>query len=396
MSNIVITGAGIITPLGASLNENREALVTGKSGLSSLHNFSSRYASALPFGEIKITDDKFRQMLHVSEPGVTRTTLLALYALQQAIDDRGLSANELQSQDTALINGNTVGGMCMTDELYQDANHREIGSEFINSYDLGSVNMYLSARFGICGIVNTFNTACSSSANAMMYGARLLKSGLAKRVIVGGADSLAKFTINGFNSLNILSSSPCRPFDAERSGLNLGEGAAFFVLEKEEDIGNRKVYAELSGWSNTNDAFHPSSLSDDGEGPYLAMRQSLQVAGLQTNDIDYINTHGTATENNDEKESIAMLRLFGNRVPAFSSTKSNIGHTLGAAGAVEAAFCILNLRHQELYKSLNFEKPIDTTGLTPVTEYRKTNLTHVMSNSFGFGGNCSSLIFSKV
>lgn len=396
MSNIVITGAGIITPLGASLNENREALVAGKSGLSSLHNFSSRYASALPFGEIKITDDEFRQMLHVSEPGVTRTTLLALYALQQAIDDRGLSGQELQSPDTALINGNTVGGMCMTDELYQDANHREVGSEYINSYDLGSVNMYLSARFGICGIVNTFNTACSSSANAMMYGARLLKNGLAKRVIVGGADSLAKFTINGFNSLNILSSSPCRPFDAERSGLNLGEGAAFFVLEKEEDIGNRKVYAELSGWSNTNDAFHPSSLSDDGEGPYLAMRQSLQVAGLQTNDINYINTHGTATENNDEKESIAMLRLFGNRVPAFSSTKSNIGHTLGAAGAVEAAFCILNLQHQELYKSLNFEKPIDTTGLTPVTEYRKANLTHVMSNSFGFGGNCSSLIFSKV
>ncbi len=167
-------------------------------------------------------------------------------------------------------------------------------------------------------------------------------------------------------------------------------------MEKEQDVSNGKVYAEVSGWSNTNDAFHPSSLSDDGEGPYLAMKQALQVAGLQTNDIDYINTHGTATENNDEKEGIAMLRLFGNQVPAFSSTKSNIGHTLGAAGAVEAAFCILNLQHQELYKSLNFEKPIDTTGLTPVTDYKKTKVKHAMSNSFGFGGNCSSLIFSKV
>ncbi len=394
MSRVFVTGIGIVTPLGFSLSENHEALREGRSGLSELEHFSSRFATLLPFGEVKISNEELREKHQVTDSGVTRTTLLALHAFADALADSKMDLAALQSSDTALINGNTVGGMCLTDELYQDANHREVGSEYLNSYDLGSVNLYLAQRFGIRGVVNTFNTACSSSANAIMYGARLLRHGFAKRAIVGGADSLAKFTINGFNSLNILSAEPCRPFDAHRSGLNLGEGAAFLVLEKEEDVNDKYVYGEVSGWANANDAFHPSSLSDHGEGPFLAMKQALQVANLQPPQIGYINTHGTATENNDEKESIAMKRLF-ETVPAFSSTKSNIGHTLGAAGAVEAVFCLLQLQQQEVYKSLRFESPIPETGLIPVLDYSKTTLHHVMSNSFGFGGNCSSLIFSK-
>lgn len=395
MSRIVVTGVGIITPLGGTLAANREALKLGQSGLSHLELFSSKYGSVLPFGEVKVTDEDFKQQLGVAGTGVTRTTLLALYAFKQAVEDSGLSSEQIQSFDTAFINGTTVGGMCLTDELYQDANHREVGSEYLNSYDLGSVALYIQQRYGISGVSNTFNTACSSSANAIAYGARLIKSGLAKRAIVGGADSLAKFTINGFNSLGILSQTECRPFDAQRSGLNLGEGAAFLVIEREEDALGKTVYAEVSGWANTNDAFHPSSLSDNGEGPYLAMKQALEVAGITPEQIGYVNAHGTGTENNDEKEGIGMQRVFGN-VPAFSSTKSNIGHTLGAAGAIEATFCILNLQHQELYPNLRFENPVEATGLTPVTEYTATPLQHVMSNSFGFGGNCSSLVFSKI
>lgn len=395
MSRIVVTGIGIISPIGNSLSENHAALKEGKNGLSSLEMFPTKYATLLPFGEIKITNEDLKKQLGVTTPGVTRTTLLALHAFQQAIADRQLTEEELQSADTALINGNTIGGMCLSDELYMDANHNEVGSEYISSYNLGSVNMYIQQRYNIGGVVNTFNTACSSSANAIAYGARLINAGFAKRAIVGGTDSLAKFTINGFNSLNILSSQPCRPFDAARSGLNLGEGAAFLVLEKEEDAAGRKIYGVVSGWANTNDAFHPSSLSDDGAGPYMAMQQALQVAKLQPEDIGFINTHGTATENNDEKEGIAMQRLFSTP-PPFASTKSNIGHTLGAAGAIEAVYCLLNLVNQEIYPALRFETPIETTGLKPVTEYQKKNLEHVMSNSFGFGGNCSSLIFSKV
>lgn len=394
MSRIVVTGIGIISPIGNSVAENHAALQAGKCGLTSLELFPTKYATLLKFGEIKISNENFKQQLGVTSKGVTRTTLLAIHAFLQAVEDRGFTKEELQSSNTALINGNTVGGMSESDNLYMDANHNQVGSEYISSYNLGTVNMYIQQRYGIGGLVNTFNTACSSSANAIAYGARLIKNGFAKRAIVGGTDSLAKFTINGFNSLGILSSSFCKPFDADRSGLNLGEGAAFLVLEKEEDVKGKKIYAEVSGWANTNDAFHPSSLSDNGDGPYLAMQEALFLAKLQPEQIGFINAHGTATENNDEKESVAMKRLFES-VPAFASTKSNIGHTLGAAGAIEAVYCILNLMHQEVYANLRFEKPIQTTGLTPVTGYTKMNLEHVMSNSFGFGGNCSSLIFSK-
>ena len=227
-----------------------------------------------------------------------------------------------------------------------------------------------------------------------MYGARLIKNGLAKRVIAGGVDTLAKFTVNGFNSLMILSNEPCRPFDAKRKGLNLGEGAAFIVLEKEEDALGKQVYAEVKGYGNSNDAHHPSSTSPDADGPFLCMERALESAGLNPSEINFINAHGTATENNDETESIAMKRLFDSP-PPFASTKSYTGHTLGAAGAVEAVYSILNLHHQEVYPSLNFSEAIDATNLVPVQEYSQRQLNHVMSNSFGFGGNCSSVIFSR-
>lgn len=395
MSKVLVTGIGIISPLGFSINENREALKNGVCALNSLAFTQSKYASLLPFGEVKVSNEDLRQKHSISDRGVTRTTLLALDAFKQAVADAQLNANDLENARTAFINGTTVGGMCASDFLYQDANFSEVGSEYLNSYDLGSVALFIQKKFGIKGITNTFNTACSSSANAIMYGARLLQHGLAERVIVGGVDSLAKFTINGFNSLNILSNEICRPFDVARKGLNLGEGAAFLVLEKEENCRHKKVYAEVSGYANTNDAFHPSSLSDEGEGPYLAMTKALKVAKINAEQVSFVNTHGTGTENNDEAESRAMLRVFGN-VPPFASTKSNIGHTLGAAGAIEATFCLLNILHQEVYPALHFETPIETTQLIPVLKYRKAEINHVMSNSFGFGGNCSSLVFSKV
>jgi len=284
--------------------------------------------------------------------------------------------------------------MCLTNELYRDANTRTGGSEYVFSYDCASANIHISEKYRMEGINNTINTACSSSANAVMYGARLIRHGLAQRAVVGGVDSLAKFTINGFNALFILSQENCRPFDADRNGLNLGEGAAYLVLEKEEDCRNKRVYGFLTGYGNSNDAFHPSSLSEEGEGPFLSMRRALDEASLQPAEIDYINAHGTGTENNDEVESQAIIRLFGN-APAFTSTKSNTGHTLGAAGSLEAIYSIFNLTHQEIYPALNFEKPIPGKGLKPVLELTKAKLDHVMSNSFGFGGNCTSLIFSK-
>ncbi|MCC6286284.1 MAG: beta-ketoacyl-[acyl-carrier-protein] synthase family protein [Chitinophagaceae bacterium] len=395
MSRIVVTGIGIISAIGNNAEENRSALINGISGISNLEFCETKYAGLRPCGEIKKTTQQLKDILNAHEAGVTRSSLLGLHAFMEACADSNLTPKQIAATDTALIGGSTVGGMCVTDELYHDANSDEEGSEYLASYDCASVNLYLQQRYGMAGIINTINTACSSSANAIIYGARLLKNGLAKRVIAGGTDSLAKFTINGFNALHILSPEKCAPFDKDRKGLNLGEGAAFLILEKEEDAIGKKVYAVLSGYGNSNDAYHPSSLSDAGDGPYLSMQSALQTAGLSASDISYINAHGTATENNDAVESTAMLRLFTSP-PPFTSTKGNTGHTLGAAGAIESVFSIFNLYYQEIYPALNFNNPIEATGLQPVLKYQSHPIRHVMSNSFGFGGNCSSLLFSKI
>lgn len=386
---------GVISAIGQSVAENRIALSAGECGISLPHLFQSRYTNLLPCGEINIASDDLRRLLNVQDSGVTRTTLLALYAMRQALNDSKLSSKELSSGETALITGSTVGGMCHTDEFYADAQNKNEGSSYLNSYDCAATAIYLQRRYEMAGMINTINTACSSSANSIMYGARLIRTGLARRVIAGGADCLAKFTVNGFNALHILSPELCRPFDSERKGLNLGEGAAFLVMEKEEDCKGKTVYAEITGYANSNDAFHPSSLSDNAMGPYLSMKGSLESAGLLPGDINFINAHGTGTENNDLVESRAMLQLFGTP-PAFASTKANVGHTLGAAGAVEAVYSILNLVHQEIYPGLRCSHSIEETGLKPATDFKKMPLNHVMSNSFGFGGNCTSLIFSKV
>jgi 3-oxoacyl-(acyl-carrier-protein) synthase len=386
---------GVMSAIGDTVDANRTSLMRGTCGISTLQLFPSRFSGIMPFGEIKTSTADLQAIWQANEPGVTRTMLLACAAFEEALADSGLTVAQIQSPHTALIGASTVGGMCLTDELYHDSNKAENGSEYLSSYDCASVTLYLQARHKMLGIVNTINTACSSSANAILFGARLIRNGIVSKAIVGGADSLAKFTINGFNALHILAPEVCKPFDQNRKGLNLGEGAAFLVLEKGADVIGKKVYAELTGFGNSNDAYHPSSLSEQGDGPYLSMKEALICANIAASEIGFINAHGTGTENNDEVESKAMLRLF-NEPPPFASTKSNIGHTLGAAGAIEAVYSILNLEHQEVYPALNFTQPIAATGMKPVQAYQSMALKHVMSNSFGFGGNCTSLIFSKV
>ena len=197
----------------------------------------------------------------------------------------------------------------------------------------------------------------------------------------------------------ILDHEPCKPFDKNRNGLNLGEGAAYLVIETAESARKRGAtpLCELSGYANACDAFHQTATSPEGEGPFLAMTGALSKAGLKPADIDYINAHGTGTGNNDLCESVAIKRVFGDHVPPFSSTKSFTGHTTSAAGAVEAVISILSLTNGFIPANLNFSSAIEESGLTPVTKgLSDVDLRHVMSNSFGFGGNDSSCIFSKI
>jgi 3-oxoacyl-[acyl-carrier-protein] synthase-1 len=272
------------------------------------------------------------------------------------------------------------------------------GHEFVRTHPCGDSTEKIAGYLGLTGYRTTLSTACSSGANAIIHAARLIRHGLAERVIAGGVDALSRFTLNGFNSLMILDKEMCRPFDRDRKGLNLGEGAGFLVLESDrrvEQDGSRKL-ARLSGYANTNDAFHQTASSPEGEAAFLAMTKALTMSGIGPGEVDYINVHGTGTENNDASEGSALVRVFGGNPPPFSSTKSYTGHTLGAAAGVEAVFSVLAIREGLLVPGLGFEIPMEPPGIVPVTELREAvSIRHVLSNSFGFGGNNSSLIFSK-
>jgi 3-oxoacyl-(acyl-carrier-protein) synthase len=303
MRKVLITGMGIISAIGENLTENHESLRNARTGISKPTHFESHYASLLPFGECKVSNERLKEMLGLEgSKGYTRTCLLAVKAFTEAIEDAKLSPQELSSFDTVFISASTVGGMCLTDKLYEDANMRSASPEYLDAYGCAAHALKISTQFKIRGFSDTVNTACSSSANAIMLGARLIRSGRAKRALVGGVDSLAKYTVNGFNSLKILSESACKPFDEERDGLNLGEGAAYLVLESEESLGIKKVYAEVAGYGNGNDAHHPSAMSGEAIGAIQSMRDAVESSGITFSEIDYVNAHGTGTRNNDEVE----------------------------------------------------------------------------------------------
>ncbi len=394
MMQVVVTGVGMVTPIGNNVAENLENLRAGRHGIGRAVFFESAYADTLPFGEVKLSPDDLEAALPDQDlTGYTRTCMLATLAFREAVADAGLTGKELSGLDTGVISASTVGGMCLTDQLYREASVLDTASEFVDAYSAAAHTLQLVRRFGIRGFSDTINTACSSSANAILMGVRLIRAGRLKRVIVGGVDSLAKYTVNGFNALKILSDAPCRPFDANRTGLNLGEAAAYLVLEPEDLAAGKKHYGSVQGYGNSNDAYHASALSDQATGVVLAMRGALQTAGIQPGQVAYINTHGTGTVNNDQTELYGITRVF-EKVPAFSSTKGYTGHTLGAAGALEAIYSLMSLRHAEIYPNLHFQTPIPALGHRPVVSYQKVDsIEYILSNSFGFGGNCTSLIF---
>ncbi|WMX14608.1 beta-ketoacyl-[acyl-carrier-protein] synthase family protein [Aureispira sp. CCB-E] len=396
MTRVLITGIGAISAIGKNAAENRSQLQKGQTGIGKATLMDTRYVDVFPFGEVPHSTEYLMEMAGIAnEKGITRTDILATVALQEALTCAGMSAEEISAMDTAFVSASTVGGMSMTDELYRDGNKIGTPSEYLSSYICGAHTLKLTNRYQMKGLSTTFNTACSSSANSIMFGAKLIKSGRAKRAIVGGADGLAKFTVNGFNALRILSAKPCMPFDRDRSGLTLGEGAAFLILEAEELVGDKKVYGEVTGYGNTNDAFHPSSISDDAVGIIGSISQAIETAQLQPHQIDYINAHGTGTENNDISEMFGLSSVFGD-IPPYQSTKPYTGHTLAAAGSIEAVFGLLSMEYSELYPSLNCVHPIEEYEARPITTYQRDyEIKHLLSNSFGFGGNCSSIILSK-
>ncbi len=395
-SAVVVTGIGIISSIGNNLDETYNSLINKKSGIGKIELLDTVRKDEFLLGEIKFTHDELIEKASVdSSLPWTRTALLGIIAAKQAIKDSGIDTNN----DIALISASTVGGMDRSELYYKDFLGEAKHKKYIDTHHAGSSTEMIAEQCGITGLISTISTACSSSLNSIMFGSRLIKSGKIEAAVVGGTDALSKFTLNGFNTLMILDREQCRPFDAMRTGLNLGEGAAYFVIEdKASAIAcGRKIYAEVSGYANANDAHHQTASSKNGDGPYFAMKNALRSAKIKPTEVDYINAHGTGTGNNDLTEGIALRRLFGDDMPLFSSTKAYTGHTLGAAGIIESAISILALNDSVAFPNINFKNIIEEIGIKPVTKLTTLKKAkHVLTNSFGFGGNDSSIVFSAV
>jgi 3-oxoacyl-[acyl-carrier-protein] synthase-1 len=399
-TRIFITGTGCISALGTDAPTSFQAICEGTSGAGAIRQLSTQHRGKLPLCEVPYSNAALAALLPdlSDKRRYSRTSLLGLLAAREAWQQAG--SPNLDTGKTGVFSGNTVGGMDLTEHFYadflEDARQGEV--EVLQTHECGESTERLADYLHATGMVSTISTACSSAANAIMLGARLLKSGRINRALVGGIDALTKFTVNGFNVLQILDHDLSQPFDETRRGLNLGEGAGFLMLETAATAPPERRLAELVGYANSNDAFHQTASSPDGKGAYLAMKGALKRANIEAQAIDYINVHGTGTDNNDLSEGKAIQQLFGATIPVFSSTKAATGHTLGAAGGIEAVLSVWALREQVIYPNLRFQTPIEALGkaFTPVTKTQTQALQYVLSNSFGFGGNTSSLIFKAV
>ena len=406
--NIAITGLGIICAIGNNSQQVLDSLVNRKTGVGMMKYLQSCHTE-LPVGEVKLSDDELKTLLGLPvESLYSRTTLLGAVAVKQAMADAGLSADMLAGKKVVLISGTTVGGMDVTERILHDmrdallqhpispsggvgTTHHPSPIEYIKRHDCGTTTNEIAQICGLDCEVCTISTACSSAINSIIVGCEMLRSGEADIVIAGGSEALSKFHLNGFNTLHILDTEVCRPFDATRVGLNLGEGAGFVVLQKDE--ANTKAY--IGGYGNKCDAFHQTASSDDGEGAYLAMREALKSSGIDKSQIDYINAHGTGTPNNDPSESVALKRIFGNDIPLVSSTKGFTGHTTSASGSIETVICVLAMQNDFVPVSYGFSHADEACIHPFVGDDKHHRMDYIICNSFGFGGNDSSLLLMR-
>jgi len=390
-----IAGGGVISGIGLDLKACLQSFRDMQPGMAAMQYLSSVHRNTFPVAEVKADNATLADMARMPEH-ISRTALLSMIAAREAWKSSGL--DDISRYRVGFVSGNTVGGMDKTEDFFPEflTNSRGGRLQQVVHHECGSVTELVADMLGIRHHVSTISTACSSGANALMYGSRLIRNNIVDVVIAGGTDALTRFTLNGFNTLMILDQQPCRPFDDTRTGLNLGEGAGYVVMVSDSLAAQLQPWCRFSGFANANDAYHQTASSPDGTGNYLAMKGAMDMSGVQPQQIGYINLHGTGTQNNDVSEGIAINRLFAPYFPAMSSTKSFTGHTLGASGGIEAVFSALAVKEGIIYPNARFEHQMKELPFAPVTAYSTGNdLQHVMSNSFGFGGNCSSLIFSK-
>jgi 3-oxoacyl-[acyl-carrier-protein] synthase II len=395
---VAITGLGIFCSIGKNAEEFLQSLKGGESGIGPITLFdTSKYPCKIGAEIRDYRPENFFEKKELKR--LSRADQFGLIASEEAVKSSGIDS--VLSEEVGVCLGAGAGGMFEA-ETY----HREIllkGKSrpsllwpFIPSYTTDRV----AERFGFSGPKSTITTACSSSATAVGYGADLIRSGRCKVVVCGGSEGLSELTFGGFSSLKVMDPSPCKPFDRKRAGMSLGEGAGILILEDFDEAEQRgaKILAEFLGYGIGGEAYHITAPEPTGMNEARMMKEALEEGGLAFTDVDYVNAHGTGTPLNDKVETLSIKNAFGERAHSIpvSSIKSSVGHCLGAAGAVEAIASVLSIVYQFIPPTLNHREGDEDCDLDYVPgKAREKEVNVVLSNSFAFGGNCTTLIFGK-
>jgi 3-oxoacyl-[acyl-carrier-protein] synthase II len=407
---VVITGLGLVTPLGVGLDNVWERVVAGQSGISFITRFDPSLNDTKIAGEVK----DFRPEDFIPAKELRRMDLFIQYALAAtriAVDDAGLDMTREDPERAGVVVGTALGGLPTIEKYHSillEKGPSRVSPMAIPMLIANEAPGNIAIKYGMKGPNLSVVTACATGAHSIGFAFRTIQHGDADMMVAGGTEaSLTSFTVSGFNALRALSTrndrpeKACRPFDGLRDGFVIGEGAGIMIMEEMEHAQTRdaRIYAEIAGFGCNGDAYHITAPCPDGDGPGRCMRTALRDAEQSPASIDYINAHGTSTGLNDSSETLAIRKVFGERaytIPT-SSTKSVIGHLLGAAGAVEAIFSVLSIRDQVCPPTINYENPDPECDLDYVPNTaRRHKIDVAMSNSFGFGGTNAVLVFKRL
>lgn len=399
---VVVTGLGIITAIGESIATFQKALFNGECGIGPVSLFDTTGFTCEVAAQVKIKDLKeFFGAKGIKR--VSRCDLLGLIATHEALLDSDLDSERCSKKDIGVILGAGAGGMLSWEKYRRTSWLKKTKARPSPLLSIAQCTLtdLIASHYRLTGSRATISTACSSSATSIGFGFDLIRSGAHEIVITGGSESLSELTFAGFNALRLMDPEYCRPFDKSRRGLSLGEGAAILILENYESAEQRgaTIYAEVLGYATNSDAFHMTSPDPEAMGMSRVMTKALETANVNIDQVDYINAHGTATKINDQMETKAIKRVFGEkgaRALAISSTKSMVGHCLGAAGAIEAVATVLALCEQVVPPTIHLESPDPDCDLDYVPNNSRTQEMRIaLNNSFAFGGNNTSVLFCQ-
>jgi len=400
---VVVTGAGIISAIGETMPDFSSNLFEGVCGIKEMDLFDTTGYTCRWGGQINGEILK-EQLLPQQTKRISRCDLLGMIAAREAIFNARIDFGQVDVERVGVILGGGAGGMLSWEKFRRDlwqGRQKRNASRVLASAPCTLTDL-IANHYGISGIRSTITTACSSSANAIGYGYDLIRSDDVDWVITGGSEALSELTFAGFNSLKVMSPEPCRPFDKHRRGLSLGEGSGIIILEEYTHALERGAFmlAEVAGYAVNADAYHMTSPDPEALGMYRVMSSALEQSGIEVDEVDYINAHGTATKINDHMEAQAIQRVFREKNlerVSVSSTKSMVGHCLGASGAIEAIATILALKQQTAPPTAHLDEPDPLCKLNHVAHsFREQNIRVALSNSFAFGGNNTSLVFKRV